>query len=168
MKNLQNISSSKIKNESPVKLRSNSSSKNLTNDQKIKAPHIDLFNIRELKINDSSNVMKNFSQMIKQIIDTKNSKFLDGDINLIEYILSKYTNIPIEKIPDIERISLKVSFEYGLLNQFGQYLPKLKELKLNYSTIPSITDVGSTFDNLKELYITNTGLKDLNGNKIFF
>jgi len=174
MKNLQNISSSRPKAaESPMRIiRSSSSSrvglnpmsKSLAIEKKEKTPHIDLFNIRELKLNEPENVMKNFGQMMKQIIDTKNSNFLDGNINLIEYILSKYTTIPLDRIGDIERLSLKITFEYGLLNQFGQYLPNLKELILNYSVIPSFSDVGSTFTNLKELYITDTGLKDINGN----
>ncbi len=161
MKNLQNLSESKGKNESAIKLRSNSST--YSKPLKIKTPHIDLFNIRELKIADQENVMKNFSQMAKQIIDTKNANFLNGDINLIEYILSKYTTIPLENVREIERLSLKVNFEYALLNQFGQYLPKIKELKLNNSIIPSFSDIGSSFTNLKELYISSVGLKDLNG-----
>jgi len=169
MKTLQSLSHGRNALKSPAKVISHSSTKTTdetdkTDINKVKTPHIDLFNIRELKsTNDSENLLKNFSQMMKQIIESKNTHFLNGNINLIEYILSKYTNIPNEKIGDIERISLIINFEQNLLNQFGQYLPKLKELILNYSIIPSFADVGSSFSNLKEIYITNTGLKDLNG-----
>jgi len=160
------------KSEDSNKVRSNSTncSNRITIKQKMpkNVHHIDLFEIREIKTNaktnDPEDVMKSFSQMLKQIIETKNSKFLDGDINLIEFILSKYTNMQKEDIKNFESISLKLSYEYGLLNQFGMYLPMLKVLQLNKSIIPSIADIGSSFYNLKELYIVGTGLKDLNGN----
>jgi len=172
MRNIQ-----KLVNESPVKLiRSDSANKEkilqkpikMIQSNKIfkkKTHHIDLVSIREnLKLTDSDNVIQNFSQLVKQIIATSNKNILNGDVNLIEYVISKYTDTPVSEICNFESISLKIAYENGLLNQFGFYLPKLKVLKLNYSCITTFSDVGSSFGGLKQLSITNTGLKDLNGN----
>ena len=164
------------KTDSPIKLKRSSSKNNKlielnTNTSKPynlkikKTHHIDLINIRDQRnqINESENIITNFKQIVKQIIDTSNTNFLDGNINLIEYILSKFTNTPLDQVTNFESISLKINYECGLLNQFGIHLPKLKILRLNNSVIPSISDIGSTFVGVTELYISNTGLKDLNG-----
>ena len=89
----------------------------------------------------SDALFKNFSNFMRQIVDSDNGKFLNGDINVIDYVLAKY----------------------GLLNQFGQRLTNLKFLKLNDSFIQSIEDLGSNFKNLKILQINNCKLKDLSG-----
>lgn len=126
-------------------------------------PHIDIFEIREVKKTEPNQLNKNFTYLMKQIIETNNENFLNGDINVIEYMIGKYTGLEIEEVRNLEKFSIKINSDFGLLNQFGQYLPKLKELKLNYSTIPSITDIGTTFSKLKILHINNCGLKDLSG-----
>ena len=52
-----------------------------------------------------------------------------------------------------------------MLNQFGEFMPNLIELKLGDSLIQCINDIGTSFKNLKILNITNCNLKDLSGNK---
>lgn len=127
-------------------------------------PHIDLLAIRNIRKNEPEQIIKNFSSLVKQIIDTENEKFLNGEINLIEYIISKYTNVNISNLNDLEKLSLKINAEFGLLNQFGQKLPNLKELRLNGSNITSISSIGSEFKNLRILQINNCNIKDLSGN----
>ena len=138
-------------------------------------PHINLFaakggeaedeiqvrNIR--KGNDSENLIKNFSSFMKGIIETKNENFLSGDTKVIEFIMTKYLNMDWEDIKQLEKLSIKINSDFGLLNQFGEQLQNLKELKLNNSVIVSVSEVGPSFRNLVILNLTNCGLKDLSG-----
>jgi hypothetical protein len=129
-------------------------------------PHIDLMNSNSINIRDikkKDNSIKSISSFLKQIVDTNNENFLTGEVNIIEYLISKNTGIPLSEVKSLEKLSLKINKEFDLLNQFGQYLPNLIELRLNFSGISSIEDIGSTFKNLKFLQITNCNLKELGG-----
>jgi hypothetical protein len=133
-------------------------------------PHIDLnnsnsINVRDLKKNDNS--LRSFSTFMKQIVDSNNENFLTGEVNIIEFLISKNTGIPIEEVKALEKLSLKINKEFDLLNQFGQYLPNLIELRLNHSGINSIEDIGSSFKNLKILQVTNCNLTELSGIFLF-
>ena len=90
-------------------------------------------NINDIKDTNDS-VLKNFSNFMKQIIENKNeSSFLSGDKNIVKYVLSKYLNIPEENLYNLKKLSIIITNDYGLLNQFGNFLPQLKLLKLNNS-----------------------------------
>ncbi len=125
-------------------------------------PSVDIVAIRN-NTDISNGQIKNFAALFKQIIDNKNKNFLEGDINMIDYIISKYTNIPLKDIQYLIKLNLKIHSEYGLLNQFGERLPLLKELKLTGSNIPFISDLGSNFRNLVVLNMDNCNLTDLSG-----
>ena len=108
-------------------------------------------------------IFRNFSNFMRQIVDNKNDKFLNGDINVIDYVLAKYLKLNITEIQNLRKLNIKINGSYGLLNQFGQRLVNLKFLKLNDSFIQSIDDLGSNFKNLKILQINNCKLKELSG-----
>jgi len=108
-------------------------------------------------------IFRNFSNFMRQIVDNENDKFLNGDINVIDYVLAKYLKLNISEIQNLRKLNIKINGSYGLLNQFGQRLINLKFLKLNDSFIQSIDDLGSNFKNLKILQINNCKLKDLSG-----
>ena len=108
-------------------------------------------------------ILKNFSNFMRQIVEKENDKFLTGDTNLIDYVLSKYLKISINDLKNLRKLSIKVSGSYGLLNQFGQRLTELIYLKLNNSFIQSINDLGTNFLNLRILQINDCKLKDLSG-----
>ena len=108
-------------------------------------------------------ILKNFSNFMRQIVENENDKFLTGDTNLIDYVLSKYLKISINDLKNLKKLSIKVSGSYGLLNQFGQRLTELIYLKLNNSFIQSINDLGTNFPNLRILQINDCKLKDLSG-----
>ena len=111
----------------------------------------------------SDTLFKNFSNFMRQIIDSENDKFLNGDINVIDYVLAKYLKMNITDLEKLQKLTIRINGSYGLLNQFGQRLVNLKFLKLNDSFIQSIDDLGSNFKNLKILQINNCKLKDLTG-----
>ena len=108
-------------------------------------------------------ILRNFSNFMRQIVDNENDKFLNGDINVIDYVLAKYLKLNLTEIQNLRKLNIKINGSYGLLNQFGQRLINLKFLKLNDSFIQSIDDLGSNFKNLKILQINNCKLKDLSG-----
>ena len=113
--------------------------------------------------NTNDYFLKNFSNFMKQIIDNKNEIFLSGDKNLVKYILSKYLNIPENDLNSLKKLSVIITNDYGLLNQFGNFLPELKLLKLNGSNILSFNDIGTNFNKIECLQMKNCHLKDLNG-----
>jgi hypothetical protein len=100
---------------------------------------------------------------MRQIVENKNDKFLTGDTNLIDYVLSKYLKIDIPSLQNLNKLSIKINGSYGLLNQFGQRLTNLIYLKLNNSLIQGINDLGTNFKNLKIIQMNNCKLKDLGG-----
>ena len=108
-------------------------------------------------------LFKNFSNFMRQIVDSDNGKFLNGDINVIDYVLAKYLKMNITDLQNLQKLTIRINGSYGLLNQFGQRLVNLKFLKLNDSFIQSIDDLGTNFRNLKILQINNCKLKDLSG-----
>jgi hypothetical protein len=152
----------------PSSSQSNQHHENLRNPRiRPKTPHLDVLEVREFKMLDSSMMVKNFRSFIEQIINNNNENFLNGDINVIEYIISKYTNVSTEEVKNIEKFSIKIQTDLALLNIFANYLPMLRELKLNQSKILSITDLGSNFSNLITLHVNNCELKDLSGNLFY-
>ena len=120
-------------------------------------------NINDIKDTNDS-VLKNFSNFMKQIIENKNeSSFLSGDKNIVKYVLSKYLNIPEENLYNLKKLSIIITNDYGLLNQFGNFLPQLKLLKLNNSNILNFNDIGTNFNNIICLQMKNCHLKNING-----
>ena len=115
--------------------------------------------------NDTENdtILRNFSNFMRQIVENENDKFLTGDINLIDYVLSKYLKIDIPSFQNLNKLAIKINGSYGLLNQFGQRLSNLIYLKLNNSLIQGINDLGTNFKNLKIIQMNNCKLKDLGG-----
>jgi hypothetical protein len=128
-----------------------------------KTPHIDVIEIKEFKKLNSSTLIRNFSSLIGQIIDNTNENFLNGNINVIEYLISKYTGVSINEVRGIEKFSIKIQTDLALLNIIAEYLPILKELKLNNSRIPEITDLGTNFSNITTLHVNSCQLQDLSG-----
>ena len=39
---------------------------------------------------DNDTILKSFSSFMRQIVEKENGRFLTGDVNLIDYVLSKY------------------------------------------------------------------------------
>ena len=122
---------------------------------------IDSKSAEESSENDT--ILKNFSNFMRQIVENENDKFLKGDINLIDYVLSKYLKIDIKTLKTLNKLTIRINGSYGLLNQFGQRLTNLIYLKLNDSYIHGINDLGTNFRNLKIIQMNNCKLKDLGG-----
>ncbi len=111
-------------NNSLVETKNNLSKFNIFTNQKSSnrpdTPHIDFLSLNEVNDPDSLDINRHFSLFMKQIIDMKNNDFINGNIDVIEYILSKIANLNIKNLKYLEKISLRLSHESELLNQFGQ------------------------------------------------
>lgn len=108
-----------------------------------------------------------FDDVVKDIVQSRNSNFLDGKINLIEYLVQEVCNENLnqKKLCEILEIQLKINENFSLLNEFGLYLPNLKSLDLSGSLIKSVEDIGTNFNNLTCLNISCCGLRELTGKK---
>lgn len=111
----------------------------------------------------NDHLLKNFHSFMKKIISDENSPFLKGDKNIVRFTLSQYLNIPEDELEKLTKLSIIISNDYGLLNQFGIFLPNLKILKLNNSNILSFNDIGTNFTHVQCLQMKNCHLKDING-----
>ena len=56
---------------------------------------------------------------MRQIIDSENDKFLIGNINVIDYVLAKYLKMNITDFKKLQKLTIRIDFSYGLLNQSG-------------------------------------------------
>lgn len=126
-------------------------------------PCIDFFEGKKNSELASNELNSYFSLFMKRIVDTINSDFLSGKINVIEFMLSKLTNIDIKNIKSIEKLAIKLNHEMDILNQIGQRLVNLTDLRLNGSNIISIANIGTNFSNLISLQVNNCNITDLSG-----
>lgn len=135
----------------------------VSDNQRPQTPCVNMIAIKNSGEKISTGNVKSFSSFFKQIIDGENKRFLGGDVNMIDYIISKYTGTKLKEVSNLIKINLIINSEYGLLNQFGERLPYLRELKLGGSKIPMLSDLGSNFVNLVILNMDNCGLTDITG-----
>jgi hypothetical protein len=132
-------------------------------DGKQKIPNIFLLSVKEIKDNDNEQSANEFEMLIKQIIEKKDEKFLNGETNIIEYLLIKHLKIPKDEFNRIDKLTLKVNEEFNLFEELGEHTSNLLELNLNNSRIESIFELGTKFVNLITLNMSNCFLKDLSG-----
>ena len=68
-----------------------------------------------------------------------------------------------EKLQDVTSIEMIVNTSNTTLGNFGQYIPNLKQLKLNDSFIPSVRDIGTSLSGLTVLWMSRCSLNDVDG-----
>ena len=121
-----------------------------------------------LQKTEDSRLPREFDELVKEIVETNNKEFLQGKQNLIEYLISKHAISDSDDLKNLRCNSLKVKENFGMLNEFGQYLPNLEELVLSGSILKSVEEIGTSFLNLKVLNISNCSVYDLTGTNRFF
>lgn len=136
--------------------------------------HTNVFYKLQIKVGDDSIISQEFDQIVKQIIENGDQSFLRGGVNLIEYLILKYSRtystgdrIQPSEVEKIESLTLRVKEEFSMLNEFGKYLTNLKELNLSGSGIISVSEIGTSFVNLITLNISKCSVNDLNGTFLF-
>ena len=53
---------------------------------------------------------------MRKIVDNENDKFLNGNINIIDYVLTKYLKMNITDIQNLQKLTIRNNGSYGLLN----------------------------------------------------
>ncbi|KAI8892960.1 hypothetical protein BC833DRAFT_610085 [Globomyces pollinis-pini] len=66
-------------------------------------------------------------------------------------------------LDDIEYLELRVDSRKTGLGNLGNYLPNIKQLKLNNSHVPIVRDLGSRYNNLVILWMARCSLVDMDG-----
>ena len=138
------------------------SSQQKETENKINDYSISEYNKIVCSINNKSNKTK---------ISEKNNyeeDILEGKVNIIDKIIQKYMpssndNKVIQIHQGLTSLSLKIDKNFNMLNDIGYRLPNLISLDLSGSEIESIMDIGTSFNKLEKLNVSNCGLSDLNG-----
>ena len=114
--------------------------------------------------NDTTPQNEEFQKMVADIAKNKNSnEYLKGEANIVESMIVKYGKIKIEEISNLTELVIQIPKNFGMLNDFVYYLPKLKILNLSNSRIKSIDEIGISFILLEVLNVSQCELEDLSG-----
>ena len=114
--------------------------------------------------NDTTPQNEEFQKMVADIAKNNNSnEYLKGEANIVESMIVKYGKIKIEEISNLTELVIQIPKNFGMLNDFGYYLPKLKILNLSNSRIKSIDEIGISFILLEVLNVSQCELEDLSG-----
>ena len=118
-------------------------------------------------INNVDTIPQNeeFQNMVADIAKNKKNsdEFLKGEANIVESMIVKYGKIKIEEIKQLKKLVMQIPQNFGMLNDFGFYLPNLKILNLSKSKIKSIDEIGISFKQLEVLNVSQCELEDLSG-----
>jgi len=126
--------------------------------------------IKNYSISEYNKIVSSINKNNK--INTDKNKYeddiLEGKINIIDKIIQKYMptsndNKVIQIHPGLTSLTLKIDNNFNMLNDIGYRLPNLLSLDLSGSEIESIMDIGTSFNRLEKLNVSNCGLSDLNG-----
>ncbi|XP_068673337.1 leucine-rich repeat-containing protein 56-like [Montipora foliosa] len=89
----------------------------------------------------------------------------EADLLLEEFLSpSKLRSLTgMKNLEEVEYLEMKVDTRDNSLGNFGMLVPNLVELKLNDSIIATIRDLGTSLSNLRTLWLSRSGLVDLDG-----
>ena len=101
-------------------------------------------------------------------INKNDEDILKGKTNIIDKVIYKHmpssADSKVIKIHDgLTSLTLKIDKNFNMMNDIGFRLPNLIELNLQNSDIESIIDIGTSFNKLEKLNVSNCGLNDLCG-----
>jgi len=146
-------------NERNIKKSNNNKFDNLS------GKNISLYSNQEEKTHENF-FSQDIDVYLREIIDKNDHKFLSGEANLFEFLLAKHFNIHKEQISQQESISFKIDLQlddYNFLNEFGIKMPCLVKLSLENSVLKSISNIGTSFRNLKSLNVSNCKIEEIEG-----
>ena len=88
-------------------------------------------------------------------------------VDLNEKFLSRQLGIEPAQLSLLPKIELRVDTNFHNLQVTGEILPSLECLKMNDSIVDSFRDLGTSFRNLRILYLARCGLKEVQGISVF-
>ena len=107
-------------------------------------------------------MLANFQDKFAQIIDEEEDG-IEGELDLNEKFLSQSMGIPQEEISFLSKVEIRVDTQQHNLQVTGETLNSLEYLKLNDSIIQCFRDIGTSFKNVKVLWLCRCELKELQG-----
>ena len=126
--------------------------------------------IKNYSISEYNKIVSSINNNKNQINDKNKYEedILEGKVNIIDKIIQKHMpsssdNKVIQIHPGLTSLSLKIDKNFNMLNDIGYRLPNLISLDLSGSEIESIMDIGTSFNKLEKLNVSNCGLSDLDG-----
>jgi len=102
-----------------------------------------------------------YSDIDKRLVEYAENDDFNSDINI--ELLCEYLNLPVKDLVNITKITLKVDAEEQSLQRIGEIIPNIVELKLNNSLIKSIRSLGTSFKNLRILWISRVQMSEISG-----
>ena len=167
----------------------NSKNNENTNNNLIEKSKEDLQNLKyifpflkeELKISENNNKenkysLSEYNKIVSSInknksninINKNDEDILKGKTNIIDKVIYKHmpssADSKVIKIHEgLTSLTLKIDKNFNMMNDIGFRLPNLIELNLQNSEIESIIDIGTSFNKLEKLNVSNCGLNDLSG-----
>ena len=167
----------------------NSKNNENTNNNLIEKSKEDLQNLKyifpflkeELNISENNNKenkysLSEYNKIVSSInknksninINKNDEDILKGKTNIIDKVIYKHmpssADSKVIKIHEgLTSLTLKIDKNFNMMNDIGFRLPNLIELNLQNSEIESIIDIGTSFNKLEKLNVSNCGLNDLSG-----
>ena len=167
----------------------NSKNNENTNNNLIEKSKEDLQNLKyifpflkeELNISENNNKenkysLSEYNKIVSSInknksninINKNDEDILKGKTNIIDKVIYKHmpssADSKVTKIHEgLTSLTLKIDKNFNMMNDIGFRLPNLIELNLQNSEIESIIDIGTSFNKLEKLNVSNCGLNDLSG-----
>ena len=132
-----------------------------------KSENIDKTN--NYSISEYNKIVSSINKNKTLITKNKNEEeMLEGKINIVDKVIQKHMPASADsKIIKIHQgltsLTLIINKNFNMMNDIGYRLPNLIELNLNGSEIESIMDIGTSFNKLEKLDVSNCGLNDLSG-----
>ena len=97
---------------------------------------------------------------------TRKSKDLMETIlteNIDKNEICRICNVDEEELDEVRKIELKIDLKFSSLQEMGDLLPNLLELRLSNSRLSSLRDIGTSCSNLRTLWVNSCGLNSLSG-----
>ena len=105
----------------------------------------------------------NFQDMEEKLFEIIENEDVTDVVDLNEKFLSQMLGVEQEQLITLPKIELKVDTRLHNLQVTGEILTSLEHLKLNDSIFSSFRDIGTSFKNVRFLYLARCELKEVQG-----
>ena len=110
---------------------------------------------------NKSAIFHNFNEKILEMMENQDEQMDELELN--QQFLSDFLGLQPDKFEQLTKIEFKIDATIHNLQRIGEILPNLTELKLSDSIVKSMRDLGTSFKNVKILWIARVSLTDLCG-----
>ena len=98
-----------------------------------------------------------------KFFDIIENEEVENETELTEKLLETALDMDVEEMRELQKIEMKVDTTYNNLQIVGEIFSSLEMLRLSDSFLNSLRDLGTSFRNLRVLWVCRCDLKDLSG-----